>query len=309
MKFFRKKTPTPTVATPAPLKVLEQSLTLADALLVYFETGGSYVRLRGALVQARRNQKDSGAALMSDEDLTGIRRETLEAMKIYYAGGSLPPDDRLEKIITFERVFDRMSSAGVIEDEDIKAGLQLIADTRKTLGDAAPNIIDYLDDLELLVSKAGRIRRDIRAGVAKEERLRASGDDGLEAVVAANEDLVIELTDVEANINETKAFLKSTEEAFVANRELLRETERALRRIADTRTSQKQRELVAGLVSKVADSGDATVFKRLADQAESQLAGMREVQAGAEDRVINSEFSRLQASERLDKEFRNSEEG
>lgn len=74
VKFFRKKTPTPTVATPAPLKVLEQSLTLADALLVYFETGGSYVRLRGALVQARRNQKDSGAALMSDEDLTGIRR-------------------------------------------------------------------------------------------------------------------------------------------------------------------------------------------------------------------------------------------
>lgn len=129
------------------------------------------------------------------------------------------------------------------------------------------------------------------------------------AVVAANEDLVIELTDVEANINETKAFLKSTEEAFAANRELLRETERALRRIADTRTSQKQRELVAGLASKVADSGDATVFKRLADQAESQLAGMREVQAGAEDRVINSEFRRLQASERLDKEFRNSEEG
>lgn len=304
MKFFHRKQRPPVTDTPEPLKVLEQSLTLADALLVYFETGGSYVRLRGALIQARKNQRESGSVLMSDEDLVGIRRETLVAVKLYHAGGNVPPDVRLEKIVTFERVFDRMRSADVIDDEDIKAGLQLIADTRKTLGDAAPNIIDYLDDLELLVSKAGRIRRDIRAGVAKEERLRASGDDGLDAVVAANEDLVIELTDVEANINETKAFLKSTEEAFAANRELLRETERALRRIADTRTSQKQRELVAGLVSKVADSGDATVFKRLADQAESQLAGMREVQAGAEDRVINSEFSRLQASERLNKEFR-----
>lgn len=217
MKFFHKKTPTPTVATPAPLKVLEQSLTLADALLVYFETGGSYVRLRGALVQARRSQKDSGAAVMSDEDLTGIRRETLEAMKIYYAGGTLPPDDRLEKIITFERVFDRMSSAGVIEDEDIKAGLQLIAGTRETLGDAAPNIIDYIDDLELLEAKATRIRNDIRAGVAKEKLLRSSNDDGLEAVISANEDLVMELTNVEDSIKETKAFLENTKAAFSSN--------------------------------------------------------------------------------------------
>lgn len=304
MKFFRKKTPAPTVVTPAPLKVLEQSLTLADALLVYFETSGSYVRFRGALVQARRNQKDSGAAVMSDEDLTGIRRETLEAMKIYYAGGSLPPDDRLEKIITFERVFDRMSSAGVIEDEDIKAGLQLIAGTRETLGDAAPNIIDYIDDLEMLEAKATRIRNDIRAGVAKEKLLRSSNDDGLEAVISANEDLVMELTNVEDSIKETKAFLENTKVAFSSNQEVLRETESALRRLADTRTALKQRELVADLSSKLAGVGDSKMFARLADQADAQLQGMREVQADAEDRVLNGTFSRLQASERLDKEFR-----
>lgn len=246
---------------------------------------------------------------MSDEDLTGIRRETLEAMKIYYAGGALPPDDRLEKIITFERVFDRMSSAGVIEDEDIKAGLQLIAGTRETLGDAAPNIIDYIDDLEMLEAKATRIRNDIRAGVAKEKLLRSSNDDGLEAVISANEDLVMELTNVEDSIKETKAFLGNTKVAFSSNQEVLRETESALRRLADTRTAQKQRELVADLSSKLAGVGDSKMFARLADQADAQLQGMREVQADAEDRVLNGTFSRLQASERLDKEFRASNKG
>jgi hypothetical protein len=60
VKFFHRKQRPPVTDTPEPLKVLEQSLTLADALLVYFETGGSYVSLRGALIQARKNQRVCG---------------------------------------------------------------------------------------------------------------------------------------------------------------------------------------------------------------------------------------------------------
>ena len=81
----------------------------------------------------------------------------------------------------------------------------------RLLGDAAPNIIDYIDDLELLEAKATRIRNDIRAGVAKEKLLRSSNDDGLEAVISANEDLVMELTNVEDSIKETKAFFEEYE--------------------------------------------------------------------------------------------------
>ena len=114
----------------------------------------------------------------------------------------------------------------------------------------------------------------------------------------------MELTNVEDSIKETKAFLGNTKVAFSSNQEVLRETESALRRLADARTAQKQRELVADLSSKLAGVGDSKMFARLADQADAQLRGMREVQADAEDRVLNGTFSRLQASERLDKEFR-----
>lgn len=297
--FHRKVKKVDPTTVVEPMLVLEQRLTLADALLTYYDTGCPE-SLRNTLIKARGAQKREGAELMFTSDLVKIRRETLLAAKTYYVGQGLPPDSRLEsdsrleKIITFERVFERMSSVGMENEEEIAKGLKLIAETREALGDSAPNIIDYLDDIAMLEAKVKRLESEIEANLKGQSSWRKKGD--AEDIAARNEELAIELIDVENSLRANRKFLKDTEAAFKSNLSILKEAERGVRRLGDLHTSQKQQELVNSLKDKLGDVTTGSAFDKLAEEAEARLQGMREVQEGSND----YEFTRLTAQERLE---------
>jgi hypothetical protein len=293
LKFFRREAKVEPPTELEPMLVLEQKLTLADALLTYYDTGCPE-SLRSALIKARGAQKREGADLMFTSDLVKIRRETLAAAKVYYVGRGLPSDSRLEKIITFERAFERMSSVGMENEEEIAKGLKLIAETREALGDSAPNIIDYLDDIAMLEAKVKRLESEIEAGLKGQSSWRKKGD--AEEVAARNEELAIELIDAENSLRVSRKFLKDTEAAFKSNLSILKEAERGVRRLGDLHTSQKQQELVNSLKDKLSDVTTGSAFDKLAEEAEARLQGMREVQEGSND----YEFTRLTAQERLE---------
>ena len=291
--FHRKVKMVDPTTVVEPMLVLEQRLTLADALLTYYDTGCPE-SLRNDLIKARGAQKREGADLMFTSDLVKIRQETLAAAKMYYVGQGLPSDSRLEKIITFERAFERMSSVGMENEEEIAKGLKLIAETREALGDSAPNIIDYLDDIAMLEAKVKRLESEIEAGLKSQSSWRKKGD--AEEVAARNEELAIELIDAENSLMVSRKFLKDTEAAFKSNLSILKEAERGVRRLGDLHTSQKQQELVNSLKDKLSDVTTGSAFDKLAEEAEARLQGMREVQEGSND----YEFTRLTAQERLD---------
>lgn len=293
LKFFRREAKVEPPTELEPMLVLEQKLTLADALLTYYDTGCPE-SLRSALIKARGAQKREGADLMFTSDLVKIRRETLLAAKTYYVGQGLPPDSRLEKIITFERVFERMSSVGMENEEEIAKGLKLIAETREALGDSAPNIIDYLDDIAMLEAKVKRLESEIEANLKGQSSWRKKGD--AEDIAARNEELAIELIDVENSLRASRKFLKDTEAAFKSNLSILKEAERGVRRLGDLHTSQKQQELVNSLKDKLSDVTTGSAFDKLTEEAEARLQAMREVQEGSND----YEFTRLTAQERLE---------
>lgn len=293
LKFFRREAKVEPPTELEPMLVLEQKLTLADALLTYYDTGCPE-SLRSALIKARGAQKREGADLMFTSNLVKIRQETLAAAKMYYVGRGLPSDSRLEKIITFERAFERMSSVGMENEEEITKGLKLIAETREALGDSAPNIIDYMDDIAMLEAKVKRLESEIEDGL-KSVGSRWNKADA-EEVAAHNEELAIELIDTEESLKASRKFLKDTEAAFKSNLSILKEAERGLRRLGDLRTSQKQQELVNSLKDKLSDVTTGSAFDKLAEEAEARLQGMREIQENSNDR----EFTRLTAQERLD---------
>ena len=293
MKFFRREAKVEPPTELEPMLVLEQKLTLADALLTYYDTGCPE-SLRSALIKARGAQKREGADLMFTSDLVKIRQETLAAAKVYYVGLGLPSDSRLEKIVTFERVFERMSAVGMENEEEIAKGLKLIAETREALGDSAPNIIDYLDDIAMLEAKVKRLESEIEANLKGQSSWRKKGD--AEDIAARNEELAIELIDVENSLRVSRKFLKDTEAAFKSNLSILKEAEHGVRRLGDLHTSQKQQELVNSLKDKLSDVTTGSAFDKLAEEAEARLQGMREVQEGSND----YEFTRLTAQERLD---------
>lgn len=293
LKFFRREAKVEPPTALEPMLVLEQKLTLADALLTYYDTGCPE-SLRSALIKARGAQKREGADLMFTSDLVKIRRETLLAAKMYYVGQGLPPDSRLEKIITFERVFERMSSVGMENEEEIAKGLKLIAETREALGESAPNIIDYMDDIAMLEAKVKRLESEIEEGLKSVGSRWKKADP--EEVTARNEELALELIDVENSLRVSRKFLKDTEAAFKSNLSILKEAERGVRRLGDLHTSQKQQELVNSLKDKLSDVTTGSAFDKLAEEAEARLQGMREVQEGSND----YEFTRLTAQERLD---------
>ena len=293
LKFFRREAKVEPPTELEPMLVLEQRLTLADALLTYYDTGCPE-SLRNTLIKARGAQKREGADLMFTSNLVKIRQETLAAAKMYYVGQGLPSDSRLEKIITFERAFERMSSVGMENEEEIAKGLKLIAETREALGESAPNIIDYLDDIAMLEAKVKRLESEIEAGLKNQSSWRKKGD--AEEVAARNEELTIELIDAEESLKASRKFLKDTEAAFKSNLSILKEAERGLRRLGDLRTSQKQQELVNSLKDKLSDVTTGSAFDKLAEEAEARLQGMREVQENSNDR----EFTRLTAQERLE---------
>ena len=291
--FHRKVKKVDPTTVVEPMLVLEQRLTLADALLTYYDTGCPE-SMRNTLIKARGTQKREGADLMFTSDLVKIRQETLAAAKMYYVGQGFPSDSRLEKIITFERAFERMSSVGMENEEEIAKGLKLIAETREALGDSAPNIIDYLDDIAMLEAKVKRLESEIEAGLKSQSSWRKKGD--AEEVAARNEELAIELIDAENSLMVSRKFLKDTEAAFKSNLSILKEAERGVRRLGDLHTSQKQQELVNSLKDKLSDVTTGSAFDKLAEEAEARLQGMREVQEGSND----YEFTRLTAQERLD---------
>lgn len=293
LKFFRREAKVEPPTELEPMLVLEQKLTLADALLTYYDTGCPE-SLRSALIKARGAQKREGADLMFTSNLVKIRQETLAAAKMYYVGRGLPSDSRLEKIITFERAFERMSSIGMENEEEITKGLKLIAETREALGDSAPNIIDYMDDIAMLEAKVKRLESEIEDGLKSVGSRWKKGD--AEEVAVRNEELAIELIDAEESLKASRKFLKDTEAAFKSNLSILKEAERGLRRLGDLRTSQKQQELVNSLKDKLSDVTTGSAFDKLAEEAEARLQGMREIQENSNDR----EFTRLTAQERLD---------
>lgn len=291
--FHRKVKMVDPTTVVEPMLVLEQRLTLADALLTYYDTGCPE-SLRNDLIKARGAQKREGAELMFPNDLYQIRAEMLIVAKTYYFGSTMRPGMRLDKIINFERVFERMSAVGMENEEEIAKGLKLIAETREALGESAPNIIDYMDDIAMLEAKVKRLESEIEDGLKSVGSRWKKGD--AEEVAVRNEELAIELIDAEESLKASRKFLKDTEAAFKSNLSILKEAERGLRRLGDLRTSQKQQELVNSLKDKLSDVTTGSAFDKLAEEAEARLQGMREIQENSNDR----EFTRLTAQERLD---------
>lgn len=291
--FHRKVKKVDPTTVVEPMLVLEQRLTLADALLTYYDTGCPE-SLRNTLIKARGAQKREGAELMFPNDLYKIRAEMLTVAKTYYFGSTMRPGMRLDKIINFERVFERMSAVGMENEEEIAKGLKLIAETREALGESAPNIIDYMDDIAMLEAKVKRLESEIEDGLKSVGSRWNKADP--EEVAARNEELALELIDTEESLKASRKFLKDTEAAFKSNLSILKEAERGLRRLGDLRTSQKQQELVNSLKDKLSNVTTGSAFDKLAEEAEARLQGMREIQENSNDR----EFTRLTAQERLD---------
>lgn len=179
-------------------------------------------------------------------------------------------------------------------EEEIAKGLKLIAETREALGESAPNIIDYMDDIAMLEAKVKRLESEIEDGLKSAGSRWNKADP--EEVAARNEELALELIDTEESLKASRKFLKDTEAAFKSNLSILKEAERGLRRLGDLRTSQKQQELVNSLKDKLSDVTTGSAFDKLAEEAEARLQGMREIQENSNDR----EFTRLTAQERLD---------
>lgn len=165
--FHRKVKKVDPTTVVEPMLVLEQRLTLADALLTYYDTGCPE-SLRNTLIKARGAQKREDAELMFPNDLYKIRAEMLTVAKTYYFGSTMRPGMRLDKIINFERVFERMSAVGMENEEEIAKGLKLIAETREALGESAPNIIDYMDDIAMLEAKVKRLESEIEDGLKQQ---------------------------------------------------------------------------------------------------------------------------------------------